>query len=103
MLVALCAGEDHPQEIVGELSWLMFLQLFSRMLKSKMVLSDHKSMLEFLELLLFIAKFPIEVIPLGMFGTPLIKGPAQDFTHNIVSASIFQVSQIIKCIENHTC
>ena len=71
MLVALCAGEDHPQEIVGELSWLMFLKLFSRILKSKMVLSDHKSMLEFLELLLFIAKFPIEVIPLGMFGTPL--------------------------------
>ena len=57
-------------------------------------LSDHKSMLEFLELLLFIAKFPIEVIPLGMCGTPLIKGPARDFTHNIVSAIIFQVSQI---------
>jgi hypothetical protein len=75
-------GEDHPPEIVG-------------IHKSKMLaLSDHKSMLEFLELLLFIAKFPIEVIPLGMFGTPLIKGPARGFTRNIVSASIFQVSQI---------
>lgn len=82
MLVALCVGEDHPQEILG-------------LHKSKMLaLSDHKSMLEFLELLLFMAKFPIEVIPLGMCGTLLIKGPARDFTHNIVSAIIFQVSQI---------